>query len=223
MLMKKWFTGLFMSWGMFLSIPCPVLKWDEEARSEMLACMPFTGCIIGGLWALAAYLLGLISCPLPIAAAVLLALPWVLSGFIHLDGFMDVCDAVLSRRDLDTKRRILKDSHCGSFAVISMVLLALFGAALFASVPAKELPLLPLAAIPVSVRATAGLAVTCIKPMETSQYSGAVTKSPPASPCFAFGLRRRLRFPSLRTAFAGLLLRRRPRDMPLLRRWRADH
>lgn len=178
MLMKKWFTGLFMSWGMFLSIPCPVLKWDEEARSEMLACMPFTGCIIGGLWALAAYLLGLISCPLPIAAAVLLALPWVLSGFIHLDGFMDVCDAVLSRRDLDTKRRILKDSHCGSFAVISMVLLALFGAALFASVPAKELPLLPLAAIPVSVRSTAGLAVTCIKPMETSQYSGAVTKKP---------------------------------------------
>lgn len=176
--MKKWFYGLFMAWGMFLSIPCPVLRWDEEARSEMLACMPFTGCIIGGLWALAAYLLGLISCPAALSAALLTALPWVLSGFIHLDGFMDVCDAVLSRRDPETKRRILKDSHCGSFAVISMALLALFGATLFASKPAGELPLLPLAAIPVTTRSMAGLAVTLVKPMETSQYSGCVRKKP---------------------------------------------
>ena len=37
---------------------------------------------------------------------------------------MDVCDAVLSRRDLATRQKILKDSHCGAFAVICMVLLA---------------------------------------------------------------------------------------------------
>lgn len=172
--MKKWFTGFFMSWGMFLSIPCPFRVWDEGARAQMLACLPFIGWIIGGLWALVAFLLRLIGAPVLLGAAVLLALPWALSGAIHLDGYMDVCDAVLSRRDIETRRKILKDPHCGSFAVICMVLLAVFGFALFASAGDGKPPLLALAAVPAATRACAGLAVTLLKPMETSQYSGKV-------------------------------------------------
>lgn len=66
------------------------------------------------------------------------ALPWLVTGFMHLDGYMDVCDAVLSRRELATRQRILKDSHCGAFAVIGMVLLALCsGAYSSPAAPAK--------------------------------------------------------------------------------------
>ena len=36
---------------------------------------------------------------------------------------MDVCDALLSRRDKQEKLRILKDPHTGAFAVISVVML----------------------------------------------------------------------------------------------------
>ena len=63
--------------------------------------------------------------PVGLRALLLAVCPWLCTGFLHLDGYMDVCDAVLSRRDLATRQRILKDSHCGAFAVICMVLLAL--------------------------------------------------------------------------------------------------
>lgn len=88
---------------------------------------------------------------------------------MHLDGYMDVCDAVLSRRDLETRQRILKDSHCGAFAVICLMLLTLCQWAVFLS--AEALPLWPLALIPVASRACAALAVLTLRPMSTSQYS----------------------------------------------------
>ncbi len=84
--------------------------------------------------------------PAPLRAVLLAAAPWLVTGFLHLDGYMDVCDALLSRRDLATRQKILKDSHCGAFAVICMVLLAAVQCALFAGTP--WLRLLPLGAIP---------------------------------------------------------------------------
>ena len=78
-------------------------------------------------------------------------------------------DGILSRRDLETRRRILKDSHCGAFAVICMVLLAMTQWSAFLSM--ETAPLLPLALIPVSSRAAAAVAVLTLQPMRTSQYS----------------------------------------------------
>lgn len=76
---------------------------------------------------------------------------------------------LLSRRDLTTRQKILKDSHCGAFAVICMVLLAAVQCALFAGAP--WLRLLPLGAIPVASRACASVAVQRLRPMGTSQYA----------------------------------------------------
>ena len=131
--MKSWIYGFFMTWGMFLVIPCPVRRWDENARGKMMVCLPFIGAVVGGLWALAAWGLGYLSCPGPVRALVLAAVPWLATGFLHLDGYMDVCDAVLSRRDLATRQKILKDSHCGAFAVISLGLLFMAQWSLFLS------------------------------------------------------------------------------------------
>ena len=75
----------------------------------------------------------------------------------------------MSRRDLETRQRILKDSHCGAFAVICLMLLTLCQWAVFLS--AEALPLWPLALIPVASRACAALAVLTLRPMSTSQYS----------------------------------------------------
>ena len=163
-----------MAWGMFLSVPCPFPKWDEKARGRMLACLPLIGILIGALWALAAFLLGRFACPKPIAAFVLAMLPFLLTGFLHLDGYSDVCDAILSRRDLETRQKILKDPHIGAFGVIAIALLLLAQFALFLSAKTPALSfraLLPLALIPVATRALAAMAVTLLKPMKTSQYA----------------------------------------------------
>lgn len=172
--MKLWFYAFFMAWGMFLSVPCPFPKWDEKARGRMLACLPLIGILIGALWALAAFLLGKLACPKPIGAFVLAMLPFLLTGFLHLDGYSDVCDAILSRRDLETRQRILKDPHIGAFGVIAIALLLIAQFALFLSVQAPALSfraLLPLALIPVATRALAAMAVTLLRPMKTSQYA----------------------------------------------------
>ncbi len=167
--MRGWIYGFFMTWGMFLSIPCPVRIWDEQARGKMMVCLPLVGAVVGGLWALAAWLLGRIDCPAPVQALVLAAVPWLTTGFLHLDGYMDVCDAVLSRRDLATRQKILKDSHCGAFAVIALGLLFLAQWSVFFT--AGTVALLPLWMIPVATRACAGLAVVSLRPMGTSQYA----------------------------------------------------
>ena len=103
--MRDWICGFFMAWGMFLAIPCPRKIWSESARQKMLVCMPLVGLLAGGVWA-GAWLL-LRGAPGPVRAAVCAAAPWLVTGFMHLDGYMDVCDAVLSRRDLATRQRIL--------------------------------------------------------------------------------------------------------------------
>ena len=160
-----------MAWGMFLAVPCPYKKWDEKALDKMLVFLPIIGLIVGGLWALAAFLTSILSFPAAVTAAVLAALPWCVTGFIHLDGFMDVSDAVLSRRDLETRQRILKDPHCGAFAVISLGLLMLASFAVLLSWEYEPAKLIPLALIPAATRASAGMAVLGLKPMSTSQYS----------------------------------------------------
>ena len=165
--MRDWIYGFFMAWGMFLAIPCPKKIWSETARRKMLACLPFVGIVVGAVWALCAWLAWYL--PHPLGAALCAAAPWLVTGFLHLDGFMDVCDGILSRRDLETRRRILKDSHCGAFAVICMVLLAMAQWSAFLSV--ENVPLLPLALVPVASRAAAAVAVLTLRPMSTSQYS----------------------------------------------------
>jgi adenosylcobinamide-GDP ribazoletransferase len=172
--MKIWFYAFFMAWGTFLAVPCPFPKWDENARGRMLACLPLIGIFIGAVWALATFLLAHFACPAPISAFVLAVLPFLLTGFLHLDGYSDVCDAILSRRDLETRQRILKDPHIGAFGVIAIVLLLIAQFALFLSAKAPEASfssLLPLALIPVATRACASMAVMLLRPMKTSQYA----------------------------------------------------
>lgn len=173
--MKDWIYGFFMAWGMFLALPCPLKIWNERARSKMVCCLPLVGLVVGGVWVLAAYAGRFL--PPPVAGLLIAAAPWLVTGFLHLDGFMDVCDAVLSRRDLPRRQEILKDSHCGAFAVIGMVLLALSQWSV--AMAKEEIPLLPLLAVPVASRACAALAVLTLRPMGTSQYAAMTGKRAP--------------------------------------------
>ena len=163
-----------MAWGMFLAIPCPFRRWDEAARGRMLGFLPLIGLIVGAIWAAAARLCTALNLPSAVRALILCALPWLVTGFLHLDGFMDVCDAVLSRRDLETRQRILKDSHCGSFAVICMILLAAAQWSLFFSFESFDFKaLLTLAVLPACTRACSGIAVQTLKPASTAELFGA--------------------------------------------------
>lgn len=194
--MKTQWAAFFMAWGMFTAIPCPRRVWDEAARPWQLVYLPLVGLLVGICWALAAWAVkgwGML------CAAILTALPFFLTGFIHLDGFMDCCDAILSRRDLETRQKILKDSHVGSFAVVCTIFLMLITFAAF-----SELNLsggwAGLILLPVFSRFSAGFCVFSCAPMKTSQYAGGFAAAQNRKQLAALGIC------NLAAALAGLWL-----------------
>ena len=167
--MKIYLHAFAMCQSMFCSIPAPQV-WDEKAKDKMLLFLPVVGLEIGAIWALLAWACSLLNLPALVGGLILCAYPYIVTGFIHLDGYMDVTDAVKSWRDLERRREILKDSHVGSFAVIGIVLLMIAQFAFFASAP-MDANYLILIFIPAVSRCCSSLAVTGLKPMSTSQYA----------------------------------------------------
>lgn len=165
-------TGFFMAWGNFCAIPCPCKIWDEKARQHMLAAIPAVGLVIGILWWGLFWTVRLLAVPIPVSAALMTAYPFVVSGFIHLDGFMDCNDAILSRRPLEERQRILKDSHVGAFAVITAILLFMvFFASMWSILETgKSWAGWCLMAAPLLARCLPTKDVLTKKPLSTSQY-----------------------------------------------------
>ena len=168
--MKRYFHAFVMCQSMFCAIPCPIQIWDEDSKDKMLLFLPVVGLEIGAIWVLLAWLCSLLSLPSLLTGLVLTVWPFLATGQIHLDGFMDVTDAVGSYRTLERRREILKDSHVGSFAVIGVCLLMLAQFALFSSMPQNSNNLI-LLLVPAVSRCCSALAVALLKPMSTSQYA----------------------------------------------------
>lgn len=167
--MKTLFHAFIMCQSMFCSIPAPQI-WDENAKDKMLLFLPAVGFEIGILWAAIGWLCSYFHLPYLVRGMVLCVYPFLVTGRIHLDGFMDVTDAVGSCRSLERRREILKDSHVGSFAVIGVVLLMLAQFAFFASAPdTADVRIMIL--VPAVSRCCSSVAVTVLKPMQTSQYA----------------------------------------------------
>ena len=168
--MKTYFHAFAMCQSMFCSIPFPGNIWDEKARDKMLLFLPVVGLEIGAIWAFLAWLCKVLNLPVLVKGLLLSVYPYLVTGFIHLDGYMDVTDAVKSYRSLERRREILKDSHVGAFAVIGIILLLLAQFAFMASVKDKA-DFRILLFVPAVSRCCSALAVTALKPMNTSQYA----------------------------------------------------
>ncbi|MGN2336645.1 adenosylcobinamide-GDP ribazoletransferase [Clostridium cagae] len=121
--MKNLFKGLMMSLSMFTIIPMPYVEWDEDGAKNMMKCYPIIGLIVGCVWFLGYKLINYLNISIVLKSALIMIIPFIITGMLHLDGFMDVCDAILSRRDKEEKLRILKDSTTGAFSVIAVIIL----------------------------------------------------------------------------------------------------
>ena len=168
--MKTCFHAFAMCQSMFCAIPFPGNLWDEKARDKMLLFLPIVGLEMGVLWNALAWLCNFLQLPVLVKGLILAVFPYLVAGFIHLDGYMDVTDAVKSCRSLERRREILKDSHVGAFAVIGIVLLVIAQFACMASVP-DGADYRILLFVPAVSRCGSSLAVTVLKPMNTSQYA----------------------------------------------------
>lgn len=161
-----------MAWGCFCWVPCPYKRWNEDDRTAMVAMLPLVGTGLGLLTGLVWAAVCAFQPQPVLAGAVVTGVYFVMTGFIHLDGFMDVSDAVMPRHpDLQERRRILKDPHTGSFAAVSMALMFLIFAGSAAELSGQFAKgALAFIAIMTTSRAMSAVTVITSRPMETSQY-----------------------------------------------------
>ncbi|MDR2560838.1 MAG: adenosylcobinamide-GDP ribazoletransferase [Holophagales bacterium] len=175
--MTRYFKGLYMSFGMFCAIPQPFLLWDERAKNLVLPCFPLLGGFIGALWWGAAKLLILGGVHTMLASAVVSVVPFIISGFLHLDGYLDASDAILSRRPLKERQCILKDPHIGAFAAIMLGVLFVLQFAAVYVVMEQAMDLKLLIVIPVISRCLCSLSILCLSPMTQSRYANMFRKN----------------------------------------------
>ena len=123
--MKSVWNSCKAAFAMFSKIPVPQADWSKENMKYMFCFFPFIGAVIGAASLLVARAGWHFGFGNGFLTMVLVMVPVVITGGIHVDGLLDTSDALSSWRDREKRLEILKDSHIGAFAVIMLVLYGL--------------------------------------------------------------------------------------------------
>ena len=90
--------AIIIAFSMYSKIPMPQFQWEEKDMRYMLCFFPWVGIVIGVciyLWNMICVRLGIGNlCRTLIGAAI----PLLITGGFHVDGFMDTMDAFHSSR-----------------------------------------------------------------------------------------------------------------------------
>ena len=116
--------SFFIAVSMYSKIPVPQFEWKEEDMRYIFCFFPWIGALIGGCIYFWNCLCDSFHIGILCRVAIDMAIPLLITGGIHVDGFMDTMDALHSYASKERKLEILKDSHIGAFAVI---MLAVYG------------------------------------------------------------------------------------------------
>ena len=135
MTVLKSFASAFL---MYSRIPMPVVEWKEENKRYALCFFPLIGVVIGALIYLAFLGCDYLGLPGNFFGAVALCIPIIVTGGIHIDGFMDVNDAKACLGDKEKKLSVMKDSRVGAFAVIHICLYMILFFAAFTQLGDEE-------------------------------------------------------------------------------------
>ncbi len=116
--------SMAIAFSMYSKIPVPNFEWDKKDLRYMLCFFPLVGVVIGACLSVWMCFCSFIGIGAIFRTAVGCVIPVIITGGIHADGFIDVCDALSSHKSREEKLVILKDSHIGAFAVILFVVYA---------------------------------------------------------------------------------------------------
>lgn len=155
--MRGLINSCIIAFAMYSKIPMPRADWNEKNMKYVFCFFPLVGAVIGaivyGIWNLS----GLLSFGTSFRAVCLVAVPLVITGGIHLDGYLDTADAMSSWQERERRLEILKDSHAGAFAIIAGGFYFLFYFGIFSQMGGDALPVV--AAAFVLSRALSGISV----------------------------------------------------------------
>lgn len=131
--------SFIIAFSMYSTIPMPQFEWKDEDMKYMLCFFPWVGAVIG----ICVYLWKMVCARFEIGslcyACLGTAIPLLITGGFHVDGFMDTMDAFHSYQPKEKKLEILKDSHIGAFAVIMLGTYGLIYLGAFSQIRNKDL------------------------------------------------------------------------------------
>jgi adenosylcobinamide-GDP ribazoletransferase len=109
-------------------------------EAETIAFLPLVGAVVGALAGTAGWAVTLVA-PHVLGVAIAFGLSILLTGALHIDGFLDICDAVFASVPVQRRLEILKDPHHGTFAVAFFAVLCVVWLAALATIDPPRLPL----------------------------------------------------------------------------------
>ena len=127
----------------------PRSEWTEENISYAMCFFPWVGAVIGAL-SYGIFSLKGLACEQGILlndlfwTALLVVVPILITGGIHMDGFLDTQDALSSYQPKERRLEILKDSHAGAFAIISCVVYMVLYLGIYSSLTMKSIEVIAL-------------------------------------------------------------------------------
>ena len=171
-------STVIVAFSMFSAIPMPQTEWTNKSMRYALCAFPLIGAVIGALVCLWRFVCLRMEFSEWILAAGICVLPVLVTGGIHLDGFLDTVDALSSYQPLEKKLQILKDSHAGAFAIIMGCAYFTLGLGVWSEMKTELLPVMAVAFA--LSRALSGLALSTFpkanKSGSLSMFSDAAQK-----------------------------------------------
>ena len=114
------FESLLIALSTYSAVPVPQFDWNEKNMRYAICFFPAVGVLCGAalwLWTVLAQATGVSGV---LFAAIAACLPILVTGGIHMDGYLDTVDALSSHQTREKKLAIMKDANCGAFAVIRL-------------------------------------------------------------------------------------------------------
>lgn len=129
--------------SMFTRLPAWRIKeLPEAAYSCAIDWWPVVGFLVAGVMSLALVLVYLLTGSWAVALVLSLIARLLLTGGFHEDGLADFFDGFGGGRDRERILSIMKDSHIGSYGVLSLILYFILFFVVMQRIPAPHQPLL---------------------------------------------------------------------------------
>lgn len=117
--MKSIINSFIIAFAMYSKVPMPKALWDEDNMKYVMCFFPLIGAVIGAVMLGWDYIGKALSLSHVFQTTIMVLIPLVITGGIHMDGFLDTTDALKSYQSVEKKLEILKDPHAGAFAIIT--------------------------------------------------------------------------------------------------------
>jgi len=165
--MNSFFKSFVMAFSTFSISPKTHTKPDKENTKFILLFVPIIGIIIAVLtygWTQAwPYLCDFRILP----AAIYVLTPMILSGSVHLEGFVKTTDALRAHKSREKKMEILADPQSGYFAVIICICYYLLDMGIWSEMPLNGIPILAIGFV--MSRCLFGLSILALKHAKESK------------------------------------------------------